>query len=240
VIAAVSAVVDPGSVGSIVQYRLGTGPRRGLRFEDARGGPPPLAGFAKRAIDAVVAFLLLVFLSPLMAVIAVAIRLDSPGPATITQNRLGRNGRRFGMYKFRSMVVDADSLLPSIWDLNEHYGPLFKARRDPRCTRVGTLIRRFSLDELPQLLNVLEGEMSLVGPRPPFEREIENDFVRQRRRLKFPPGMTGLWQVSGRSELGYEQMINLDLSYVHGWSLGLDLRILAATVPAVLGGRGAY
>lgn len=196
----------------------------------------------KRALDVLVASLMLALSAPLWPLIALAIRLDSPGPVLFRQVRVGRNGARFVAYKFRSMVADAEA---DYWQaklvaLNEASGPLFKMRSDPRLTRVGRIIRRLSLDELPQLINVLRGEMSLVGPRPPVPREVEQYADWHRRRLAVAPGLTGLWQVSGRSSLTFDEMVLLDLWYVEHWSLLLDLKILLRTIPAVLSARGAY
>jgi lipopolysaccharide/colanic/teichoic acid biosynthesis glycosyltransferase len=195
---------------------------------------------AKRTLDAAVAITMLACCTPLLVMIAILIKLDSPGPVLIRQQRVSRSRRPFTLYKLRSMVANADELRAAILDLNESDGPMFKIRDDPRCTRVGKFMRRLSLDELPQLWNVLTGDMSLVGPRPPFMHEVEADFLRQSRRLQVLPGMTGLWQVSGRSLLRYDDMIGLDLRYTRTWSLWLDLRILARTVPVVATGWGAY
>jgi lipopolysaccharide/colanic/teichoic acid biosynthesis glycosyltransferase len=172
--------------------------------------------------------------------VALAIKLDSPGPIFYRQQRVGKHGRRFWMLKFRSMRQDADRLLDTLRAHNEASGPLFKMRRDPRITRVGRLLRRWSLDELPQLFNVLRGDMSLVGPRPPIPAEVEEYEDWQHGRLRAVPGITGLWQVSGRSEVPFHDMVRLDLHYIRNWSLGLDLVILLRTIPAVLTSRGAY
>jgi len=177
---------------------------------------------------------------PLLLVIAVAVKLDSPGPALIGQRRVGRGGRTFDMYKFRSMRCVDEQIPEYLHALNEATGPMFKMRRDPRITRVGRVIRRVSFDELPQILNVLRGDMTLVGPRPPLPREIPGYDEMQRRRLMVKPGITGLWQVSGRSNLTFEEMLKLDVSYIQKRSLLLDMIILVKTVPCVLGGRGAY
>jgi lipopolysaccharide/colanic/teichoic acid biosynthesis glycosyltransferase len=157
-----------------------------------------------------------------------------------TQERVGRNGRRFQMIKFRSMVVDADDQKGELLAFNEATGPIFKIRNDPRLTRMGRLLRRFSMDELPQLLNVLRGEMSLVGPRPPLPDEVLNYQPWHHQRLEVKGGMTGLWQVSGRSDLTFDEQCLLDIYYIENWSLALDLRILLQTVPYTLFGRGAY
>jgi len=171
----------------------------------------------------------------------VLVRRDSKGPALFTQYRVGEGGRPFRMFKFRTMVCDAEARLTELApDENDGNGILFKLRADPRVTRVGAVLRRFSLDELPQLFNVLRGEMSLVGPRPPLLTEVdtyESDAVR---RLRVRPGMTGLWQVSGRSDLSWGDSVRLDLWYVDNWSIGLDAQILFRTANAVIRGRGAY
>ena len=194
----------------------------------------------KRAIDIVVAGVGLVVLSPVLLAIAVAIKLTTPGPAIFGQERFGHNKRRFKMFKFRTMVVNAEALQPMLESRNEATGPVFKIRNDPRVTRVGAVLRKASLDELPQLLNVLRGDMSLVGPRPLPPRDVHR-FSESwlMRRFSVPPGVTGLWQVSGRSDLPFARWVALDLEYIDGWSLGLDLKILAMTLPAVLKGRGA-
>ncbi len=194
----------------------------------------------KRALDLLVAGALLLALSPVAALIALAIALDSRGPIIIGQVRVGRGGRRFRMYKFRSMVNRAESLKAGLVSDYDEGAPLFKMRDDPRRTRVGRLLRRLSLDELPQLLNVVRGDMSLVGPRPPLPEEVETYTPFQMQRLHAVPGMTGLWQVSGRSLLTFDQMLELDLCYIRAWSFWLDLRILLRTIPVVLSGKGAY
>jgi lipopolysaccharide/colanic/teichoic acid biosynthesis glycosyltransferase len=177
---------------------------------------------------------------PLLLVIALAIRLGSPGPIFFRQTRVGREGRLFTCYKFRSMRDGADELRAALHDLNEATGPIFKMRDDPRLTRVGKIIRRLSFDELPQLYNVLLGDMSLVGPRPPMPSEVEAYQAWHRRRLEVSPGLTGLWQVSGRSNLTFDEMVMLDLFYAENWSLVRDFKILLRTVPVVLRGTGAY
>ena len=194
----------------------------------------------KRAFDIVVAGLLVVALAPLFLLCALAVRLSGPGPVLFRQPRMGRDGRVFSVWKFRSMTVDAEDRLATLRSLNEADGPLFKLRRDPRVTRVGRWLRAWSLDELPQLFNVLRGEMSLVGPRPLPTYEVDLDDPRARGRLRVRPGLTGPWQVSGRSHIPFQDMIKFDYQYVAGWSLARDIEILLATIPAVISGRGAY
>ncbi len=204
---------------------------------------PRLDGFGygiKLAADRLIAALLLVLLSPLFLVIALLIRRDSKGPALFRQTRVSRRGRLFVMYKFRSMVADAEKFQPVLAERSGQNGSgIFKLRQDPRVTRAGHWLRRTSLDELPQLINVLRGDMSLVGPRPPLASEVHLEG-RHMARLVAQPGMTGLWQVSGRSELMFEDMLRLDLEYIHRWSLALDSLILLRTIPTVIGKRGAY
>ncbi|RKS79990.1 Undecaprenyl-phosphate galactose phosphotransferase WbaP/exopolysaccharide biosynthesis polyprenyl glycosylphosphotransferase [Motilibacter peucedani] len=205
--------------------------------------PPQYEGpmrVAKGVFDRVVALALVLVLSPLIVGIALAVRLTSAGPVLFRQVRVGRDGRSFTLYKFRSMVADAEHMVSRLAQLNEHDGVLFKIRADPRVTPVGRVIRRYSLDELPQLLNVLRGEMSLVGPRPPLPSEVANYAFDARRRLLVKPGMTGLWQVSGRSDLSWEDTVRLDLYYVENWSMTADMLILWKTLAAVVRGSGAY
>lgn len=194
----------------------------------------------KAAADRVGALLLLTLCAPLFVLIALAVKFGDGGPVFYRQPRSGRDGATFTMLKFRTMVVGAHSMRGSLDELNEAEGPLFKVRNDPRVTKVGTLLRRYSLDELPQLINVLYGQMSLVGPRPPLPEETEEYNHVVRRRLLVSPGLTGLWQVSGRSDLSWEDSIRLDLRYVENWSLALDALILWKTVRAVLTKHGAY
>ncbi len=194
----------------------------------------------KRVMDVVVSIAALLVLAPLFGIVALAIRLDSPGPVFFKQLRLGKGGAPFMCYKFRSMYQDAEAQLEQLRALNEADGPIFKMRDDPRLTRVGRFLRRTSIDELPQLWNVLCGEMSLVGPRPPIPAEVERYEDWHRRRLDVVPGLTGLWQVSGRSTLSFEEMVMLDIYYIENWSLGLDLQILLRTVPAVIATAGAF
>jgi exopolysaccharide biosynthesis polyprenyl glycosylphosphotransferase len=194
----------------------------------------------KGALDRIVAAYALLVLTPLLLLIAAAIKLDSRGPVFFRQTRSGLAQTPFSLVKFRSMVTAAEDLLIDLTEQNESGGVLFKIRRDPRVTRVGRVLRRFSLDELPQLWNVLKGDMSLVGPRPPLPREVELYADDARRRLLVKPGLTGLWQVSGRSDLSWEESVRLDLYYVENWSFVMDLGIIARTVGAVVAGRGAY
>jgi exopolysaccharide biosynthesis polyprenyl glycosylphosphotransferase len=195
---------------------------------------------AKRALDLVLSAMALVVLSPILLATAIAIRLDSPGPILFRQRRMGVNGREFMLLKFRSMYRDAEARLESLRARNEVSGPVFKIRDDPRVTRVGRFLRRTSIDELPQFWNVLRGEMSIVGPRPPIPAEVEKYQRRHLRRLSVKPGITCTWQVSGRSAIGFERWMELDLSYIDNWSLWEDVKILARTIPAVLSGRGAH
>ncbi len=194
----------------------------------------------KRAFDIVTSGVLLLVLSPLLLLIAVAIKATSPGPVLFKQARVGLNGRRFTLYKFRSMVQDAESRKQEILHLNEMTGPVFKIKDDPRLTPIGKLLRRTSFDELPQLLNVFKGNMSIVGPRPPIPEEVCEYKSWQRRRLSMKPGLTCLWQINGRNGIvDFDRWMELDLQYIDNWSLKLDLKIFLKTIPAVLLGRGA-
>lgn len=195
---------------------------------------------AKAAFDRSAAAFGLLVLAPLLLAIAILVRLTSAGPALYVQTRVGRGGRRFRMVKFRSMIADADSQRLVLIDANEVDGPLFKIRADPRVTGLGRFLRRFSLDELPQLFNVLTGSMSLVGPRPPLPEEVSTYSAATRRRLLVKPGITGLWQVSGRSDLTWEESVRLDLDYVDNWSLRTDLVLLIKTARVVVRATGAY
>ncbi len=194
----------------------------------------------KRAFDIFCSSLILVLSSPLLLLTAIAIKLDSPGPVIFRQKRLGRNGRSFTAYKFRSMRQGAEEEQPRLDGMNQATAPLFKIRDDPRLTRVGKFIRRTSLDELPQLWNVIKGDMSLVGPRPPMVAEVEQYADWHMRRLEVSPGVTGLWQVSGRSELTFDEMVMLDIYYIENWSPWMDFYILLKTIPTVMLARGAY
>jgi exopolysaccharide biosynthesis polyprenyl glycosylphosphotransferase len=194
----------------------------------------------KRILDVIVSSLTLVLLSPLLGLIALAIKLDSPGPVIFRQERVGLRGRRFLLLKFRTMVKDAEHRLDELLARNEADGHLFKIKRDPRVTRVGALLRRWSLDEFPQFVNVFWGEMSVVGPRPALPREVDEYETQHYARLKGKPGITGLWQVSGRSNLTFDEMVKLDRYYLERWSIGMDLGIIVRTVYVVLARRGAY
>ena len=236
----VDLLIDPG----VIEV---AGPRLSLRR--ASGLPmlhverPVCSGVryaVKLTVDRLLALLILVLGAPLLLLIGFLVRGDSPGPALYRQRRVGEGGRTFTMLKFRTMCVGADTRLEALRERHDGNETLFKLRQDPRVTRIGALLRRYSLDELPQLLNVVRGEMSLVGPRPPLPSEVdryESDAVR---RLRVRPGMTGLWQVSGRSDLSWVESVRLDLWYVDNWSLALDAQILLRTANAVLMARGAY
>jgi lipopolysaccharide/colanic/teichoic acid biosynthesis glycosyltransferase len=186
------------------------------------------------------ALFLLALLAPVFGALALAVRLGSSGPVFHRQTRIGRDRRTFLMWKFRTMVVDADRHKDALASANENDGHMFKMRKDPRVTRVGRFLRRYSLDELPQLVNVLKGDMSLVGPRPPLPEEVARYDEVELRRLSVKPGLTGLWQVSGRSDLSWDETVALDLRYVDNWSYGWDWDVLARTLRAVIDGRGAY
>lgn len=195
---------------------------------------------AKRLLDVVLALLGLVLLLPLLPAIVALIKLDSPGPILFRQKRVGQGGRLFTCYKFRSMVPDAESRKAELVTLNEATGPAFKIRNDPRITAIGHFLRRSSLDEVPQLFNVLLGQMSMVGPRPQIPAEVELYEPWHRARLAVTPGITCLWQISGRSQVGFDEWMRLDLEYVRRRSLALDLKILLGTLPAVIARKGAY
>ncbi len=223
---------------------------RAARLQSAEMGGLPMLAYStvptneaalavKRAIDIVVSASVLLLLAPVLAVIALAIKRESPGPVLFRQRRVGLNGREFDLYKFRSMHQDAEAQLAKLRALNEACGPVFKMRNDPRVTRIGHFLRRSSLDEFPQFWNVLLGEMSIVGPRPPLPSEVRQYQPWHRRRLSVRPGLTCTWQVSGRSEISFERWMELDLEYIDTWSLAGDLEICARTIPAVLGARGA-
>ena len=195
---------------------------------------------AKRVFDLVSAAILLFLLAPLLVVAAIVVKLDSEGPILFVQERVGLNKRRFRMLKFRTMGRDAEASQEELEHLNEKTGPIFKIRKDPRITRAGRWLRKTSVDELPQLVNVLLGDMSIVGPRPLSVRDaVRMELAWQKRRFSVKPGITCLWQVSGRSNLSFEQWMQLDLDYIDRWSLGLDASILLRTIPAIVLARGA-
>jgi exopolysaccharide biosynthesis polyprenyl glycosylphosphotransferase len=195
--------------------------------------------FAKRTCDLILSALALIVLSPFLLIVAILVRLTSPGPILYRQTRCGLNGRRFTLYKFRSMVANADQLRRELEVFNEIEGPAFKMKNDPRCTPAGRWLRKFSLDELPQLWNVLMGDMSFVGPRPPLPQEVERYAPWQRRRLRMRPGLTCLWTLEGRNRLSFDRLVQFDLAYIDNWSLWLDLKIFLKTIPHVASGRGA-
>lgn len=205
--------------------------------------PPPLSGtrrFLKRSMDLAIAVPVVILLLPLWVVVSLAILIEGGGPVLFRQTRLGKDNRKFRMFKFRSMRRGAHQEKHDLEKDNEAAGPLFKMRKDPRVTKVGRFIRKWSIDELPQLFNVISGTMSLVGPRPPLPEEVESYTERQLKRLQTIPGMTGVWQISGRSSLSFREMVKLDLYYVDNWSIWIDLSIMILTPPAVLARRGAY
>lgn len=196
--------------------------------------------FVKRSFDLLVGGLLVLLFSPVFLTIALLIKIDSKGPVFFTQRRMKSRDEVFDCLKFRTMIEGADEIKEELMDENEMDGAIFKIKDDPRITRVGKWLRRFSLDELPQLFNVIKGDMSLIGPRPPTPAEVEEYEPWQERRLDGYAGMTGLWQVSGRNKLDFDEMCLLDIYYLENWSLGLDLKILLKTIPVVLTGKGAY
>lgn len=220
--------VEVGQLGPVPYMRIVKTPMRGA----------PL--ILKRLFDVAVSMTAIVFLLPVLIITALAVKVDSPGPLIFKQKRVGKNGEHFDFYKFRSMVVNAEELRSELAAANEADGPVFKIRHDPRVTRVGAFIRKYSIDELPQLFNVLKGDMSLVGPRPPLPEEVEQYGDIEWRRLEVIPGITGLWQVSGRSEVSFHKWMELDVYYIEHWSFWLDLKILLQTIPVVLTGKGAY
>jgi lipopolysaccharide/colanic/teichoic acid biosynthesis glycosyltransferase len=194
----------------------------------------------KRGMDLMISIASIVLLAPVLLACALAVKITSPGPVFYTSWRVGKNGEVFRFRKFRSMRLTAEDEKSSLVDLNEQTGPVFKIREDPRVTSVGRWLRRTSLDELPQLLHVASGRMSLVGPRPHLPEEVAHYGSRAFQRLSVKPGVTCIWQVSGRSDLDFDTWIDLDLEYIEGWSLWNDVKLLVLTVPAVLSGRGAY
>lgn len=195
---------------------------------------------AKRLLDVFAVLASLVLIGPLLLAVAVAVKLTSEGPVLFSQMRVGKGGRLFRFYKFRSMVTNAEAMKASLMTLNEKDGPIFKMQHDPRITRVGRFIRKYSLDELPQLLNVLNGDMSLVGPRPPVPAEVVQYEEWQLRRLAVTPGLTCIWQTSGRSRVSFDEWMRMDIEYIDTWTFRLDVKLIFKTVKAVLAADGAY
>ncbi|MCS6846442.1 MAG: sugar transferase [Anaerolineae bacterium] len=211
-----------------------------LSPRDTQDGISGVNRVIKRSLDVVFGGIFLLLCLPIIGVACLAIRLESPGPAIFTQLRAGRNGKPFKLYKLRSMHKDADQLRDQLMAMNEADGPMFKIKDDPRRTKVGRVLRKLSIDELPQFWNVLKGDMSIVGPRPALLSEVAQYADWHRERLRVQPGITGLWQISGRSELSFDEMCLLDVYYIENWSPSLDLKIMLRTIPHVLSGRGAY
>jgi lipopolysaccharide/colanic/teichoic acid biosynthesis glycosyltransferase len=204
-------------------------------------GPSAAYLTSKRIIDVSASLILLVMLTPLFLIVALCVKLTDGGPVFFRQKRVGLNGRVFDFFKFRSMVVDAEDRKDELMQLNKHANSLtFKMCRDPRVTWVGRILRKTSIDELPQFWNVLIGEMTLVGPRPAVVAEVQRYTVRERRRLAVTPGLTCFWQVSGRADLDFQQQVELDVRYIRERSMWLDLKLMLLTIPAVLSGKGAY
>jgi len=238
----VELVVSPGIL-DVAGPRLSIRPSAGtplLHVERPVSGGAPM--LVKGVVDRMLAVVLVLLALPVLLAVAVGVKLTSPGPVLFTQNRVGARGEVFRMFKFRTMVVNAEELLGQMAEDEGHevHAVLFKRKDDPRVTRIGKVLRRYSIDEVPQLLNVIRGDMSLIGPRPPLAAEVEKYESDAMRRLRVQPGLTGLWQVSGRSDLTWEESLRLDLWYVDNWSFVLDLQILVRTARAVLRGQGAY
>jgi exopolysaccharide biosynthesis polyprenyl glycosylphosphotransferase len=218
-------------------------PQEAVEVEADLGPPsadPPFYPFFKRAFDLFVAAIIMLLLIPVIPLIAIMIKLDSPGPVFFKQDRVGKDGRVFKFYKFRSMYQEAEQRKKEIEALNEQEGPVFKVKADPRVTTVGRFLRRSSLDEIPQIFNVLKGDMSIVGPRPQMPSEVAQYQPWHRRRLGVIPGITCLWQISGRSHVTFSEWMRLDMEYVTNRSLRTDLMIFLKTIPAVIARKGAY
>jgi len=197
--------------------------------------------FFKKLFDELLSIIAIILLFPLFIIIAILIKIDDPkGPVLYSQIRIGKNGRLFKMYKFRSMVVNADRKLKKLLKYNEVDGAMFKMKNDPRVTKIGRIIRKYSIDELPQLLNVIKGDMSLVGPRPPLEREVENYTEYDKQRLLVIPGCTGLWQVSERNNVGFHEMVELDIEYIDNANMWIDIQILLKTIWIMIVPNSAY
>lgn len=194
----------------------------------------------KRTIDILFSSLLMIILAPLFLITALCIKLEDGGPLFYSQTRVGKWGKLFTMYKYRSMCLNADQLKKDVLNMNETGGVIFKIKKDPRITRTGVIIRKLSIDELPQLWNVLKGDMSLVGPRPPVPEEVDQYEYHERKRLGVVPGITCIWQVSGRSEIKFKQQVQMDVEYIENQSITNDFKLLLKTIPAVLSGKGAY
>lgn len=210
------------------------------RLIDSGSAATSVQRFFKRILDILGAIIALVLLSPVFLVLAAMVRIDSQGPVFFSQTRVGKNGRLFRFHKFRSMIPNAEALKPTLMNQNEVDGPAFKMKDDPRVTRFGKFIRKSSLDELPQLWNVLRGDMSLVGPRPALPSEVKEWESWQYQRLSVDQGCTCIWQVSGRSDTNFQQWMRMDLDYVQNWSIGLDIALIFRTILVMLTGRGAY
>jgi exopolysaccharide biosynthesis polyprenyl glycosylphosphotransferase len=219
---------------SPIEY-IGNFPTIPLRYGEA----PEIRFILKRAFDIVFSSIALVILSPLLLAIAIAVKLDSSGTAFYSSERLGKKGRAFQCLKFRTMKSDAEECLCDLKDMNERDGVLFKISNDPRVTRVGRFLRKYSLDELPQFINVLIGDMSIVGPRPPIASEVQEYKLSHLRRLDVTPGITGLWQVQARQDPSFDSYISLDMAYIENWSLWLDMKIILNTIGVVLTGTGS-
>lgn len=216
------------SIGGIDSFIISNIPEKYLKLK------------IKRFIDIIFGFSFILLFSPILILVSILIKLTSPGPIIYSQIRSGQYGKKFKMYKFRTMIVDAEQFLDKLKEQNEMDGPVFKIKTDPRITKIGKVLRKWSIDELPQLFNVLKGELSLVGARPPIPKEVEQYTPWQMRRLSMPPGLTCFWQISGRSNISFEKWMELDLKYIDNWSLFLDFKILLKTIPAVLKAKGSY
>jgi lipopolysaccharide/colanic/teichoic acid biosynthesis glycosyltransferase len=225
-----------GGTGKSVQNRL-----HFIRKKYAWIGVVGFARFIKRTLDILIAGYVLLMVLPLMALVAILIKLTDGGPVFFWQKRVGKWGKEFPFPKFRSMIDNAEAIKASILNQSDHQNSItFKMKRDPRITWIGRIIRKYSIDELPQLWSVLKGDMSIVGPRPPVPAEVSKYSLKDRRRLDVKPGLTCTWQISGRSDIPFEQQVKLDTEYIESQSLWLDIRILFKTIPAVISGRGAY
>ena len=231
---------DTTMYGGITRERLRPKSSFFLHYIKAISLKEALYLFFKRFFDILLSFIAIIVLFPFFLIIALAIKIDSPGPVIYSQKRVGKNGKQFIFYKFRSMCQDADKELAKLKDKNEADGPVFKIAEDPRVTRVGKFIRKNSIDEFPQLINIIKGDMSIVGPRPPLPCEVKQYTVQQMHRLDVKPGLTCYWQISGRSNISFQKWVELDLKYIKERSLWTDLKIIVKTVPAVLTKRGAY